>query len=315
MIEIRGDKRGRGKWRKGFMHWVDDGSLSLNENQLHQMVFHQGTPVEKLVDSGDDRRQEWFYQFVLRFLTNIDFSEKEAFKHYTRILDHRQALSVKMGRDIGLRVAAFDYFFNVLTILKNPRIVELDLFEEIVKLAKEDPKTGCYNPHFLTEIILKEINRSTRYKLSFSLILIDIDNFKKFNDTYGHLFGDKILKDFSQIIQMSIRKEDCVARFGGDEFIIVLPHTGRLGARFVGERVRENFEKRFNEPDYAMQDIRVTFSAGIATYPQDASDCEGLIKSADLALYDSKKAGKNTITNYKENENHVFVILEDQRSH
>jgi diguanylate cyclase (GGDEF)-like protein len=165
-------------------------------------------------------------------------------------------------------------------------------------MSKEDPKTGCFNERFFRDMFNVELRRAERHEQTLSLMLVDIDDFKGLNDRCGHLFGDRILKKFAELLKGSARVEDMVGRYGGDEFILLLPQTGRVGARSLGERVRCRLIEHFSGRSYEGQPASVTFSAGIATYPYDAHDYEGLVRCADAALYKSKRLGKNRIYDY-----------------
>ncbi len=278
------------------------GNEELNVSELKKVLFKPDIPLENIVDTEMASSYQGFYRFIINILTEIDLDEEEARNHYYRIMDHKVNLSDKMGRDVGLRVAAMDYFLNVFKILKNPKIIEIDFFEEILKLTKEDSKTSCYNSSFIADMAEKEINRAYRYHHKMSLIIIDIDDFKKINDSYGHIAGDRVLKEFASILNKSVRKEDIVGRFGGDEFIILLPQTGRIGARFLAERIKQNLELFYSKKNNLDIDKPVTFSAGISTYPLDSINYEGLVKKADASLYKSKFLGKNKIYDYLEEE-------------
>ncbi len=175
---------------------------------------------------------------VINFLTGLDVGEDEAREHYFHIIERKFALSEKLQRDIGFRVAALDYFFNCSKLLKNPRFIEIDFFEKILALSKEDTKLGCFNMNYFENVMVNEISRAERYDQKLSIILIDIDDFKSINDTHGHLFGDKILERFVHVIRSNLRGEDVLARYGGDEFIILLPQTGRVGARTMADRIQ-----------------------------------------------------------------------------
>lgn len=169
-------------------------------------------------------------------------------------------------------------------------------------MSKEDPKTDCYNASFLKEAVEKELKRAERHNTSFSILILDLDNFKDINDKHGHLFGDKILKKFVAIIKESIRVEDILARYGGDEFIVLSPQTGRIGARSLAERIKHKLHEYFFERNYNDVSLNVTFSGGIATYPYDAPSFDTLIDFADKALYKSKFMGKNRIYDFLEEE-------------
>ena len=174
--------------------------------------------------------------------------------------------------------------------------------ENIRKRCNEDTKTGCYNSSFLTEFAIREINRAKRYNQHLSLIITDIDNFKTINDQFGHVFGDLVLKDFTSAIKDSIRIEDYLFRFGGDEFVIILPQTGRTGARCLAEKIKIKIDTAFKENDNTNKMIDFGYSAGIATYPIDSDNYEGLLASADSSLYKAKQMGKNRIFDYFEKE-------------
>jgi len=278
-----------------------DKQVVYNETELKDILLKNSSKIEEICNDGDSC-PEWFYKFIINFLTSIDMSEEETKEQYFNILTHKYYLSEKMERNIGFRVATLDYFLNITKHFINPKLVEITLFEQILDMSKVDSKTGCFNFRFFKEMLDGEIKRAERYEHSSSVILLDLDNFKEVNDKYGHLFADKVLEKMAKIIKNTLRKEDIIARYGGDEFVILLPHTGRVGARFMGERLKENILKYFEDKVYQGAPFRVTFSAGIATYPFDARDPENLINCADRALYRSKTLGKNCIYDFLEEE-------------
>ncbi len=252
---------------------------------------------------SDEMLPPWFYKFIISFLTNLEFDNEEAKDHFYKILAHRKDISLE-HRKIDIRIAALDYFMNVANILKNPIFIEYGLFEKIYTYSKEDPKTRLYNPRFFKEFVQKEIIRADRYQQKFSIILLDLDNFKNINDCEGHLYGDEVLIRFSDILKDHVRGEDIVSRFGGDEFSILLPQTGRIGARAIAERLREKIHREFSADERIKSSGGITFSAGIATYPFDATDYSSLIDIADKALYRSKFLGKDTIYDRLEQDLH-----------
>lgn len=271
------------------------GAGEFNEFELRKILTTQGEVLENIIESGSLNHHKGFYRFIIQFLTHLNLSDEDAKLHFNNLIEHRRSLTEKLHRDVGLRVSAMDYFFNIVKVLNNPRIVEIPMFDEIEQKSKVDSKTGCYNMSFFSELLDKEIKRAQRYDQNASLMLIDIDNFKAFNDLYGHIFGDRILKEFCEILHESVRTEDVVARFGGDEFLVLMPQTGRMGARFLAERVKVNLEKysERKKAEEGIEDIR--FSAGLSTHPFDGHDYRSLIQSADTALYKSKSLGKNRI--------------------
>ncbi|MFI5184585.1 MAG: diguanylate cyclase [Vicinamibacteria bacterium] len=159
--------------------------------------------------------------------------------------------------------------------------------------AITDGLTGLYNHAYFLLALRREIHRSKRHELKMSLAMFDLDDFKKLNDTRGHLEGDRVLMKASALIKETLREIDVAARYGGEEFAVILPETSASGAFVVAERIRlrlaQHFRKKRGGP-------RVTVSGGVAAYPEDAEAMDDLIRRADQGLYRSKAAGKNRIT-------------------
>ncbi|MEC4676563.1 MAG: GGDEF domain-containing protein, partial [Nitrospirota bacterium] len=151
---------------------------------------------------------------------------------------------------------------------------------------------------YFYECLDLEIARTNRYGKSFSLILFDIDNFKKINDTYGHLAGDEVLQGLANILKSISRETDIVVRYGGEEFIIILPNTDEEETILLAERIKDIVYKT-TFMVYETTGVKVTLSGGIASYPQNASDAKNLLSAADTALYSAKAAGKNQIFCFK----------------
>ena len=162
------------------------------------------------------------------------------------------------------------------------------LYAEAEHRARIDELTGLLNRRSLNEMITSEIGRHSRYGGVFSLIILDLDSFKAFNDNYGHLAGDKLLKQIGSIIKGTIRNIDEAFRHGGDEFAVLLPQTGIDAAHQVAERVRKRVEAKIN-----VDDVPVTASLGLASWPADGIDLEDIIAAADGALYNAKRGGGN----------------------
>jgi two-component system cell cycle response regulator len=166
--------------------------------------------------------------------------------------------------------------------------------ERLEYLAVTDGLTGLYNHRYFRERLESEFDRARRYSLPLSCMIMDIDNFKKINDTYGHLQGDGILRSIAATTLQNVRKSDIVARYGGEEFVVIMPQTGIDGARAQANRVRNDVGgAAYN----GMPEGRhVTVSIGVAVF--DAAtmfDCEALIRAADSALYRAKREGKNRV--------------------
>lgn len=173
------------------------------------------------------------------------------------------------------------------------------LYEETRRQALTDGLTGLYNVRYFYRTLEQELERSRRHGHSCSLIILDLDEFKKYNDHYGHLAGDNLLRELSDLMSDTIRAEDILARYGGEEFAVVLPETDAGKAANVAERLRQTVAgHRFEMGDEGMGG-RITLSAGVATYPRDAGDVEGLVNAADMALLHAKQ-GKNRVALFRD---------------
>jgi diguanylate cyclase (GGDEF)-like protein len=164
---------------------------------------------------------------------------------------------------------------------------------ELHEISITDSLTGLYNRKHLMETLDKEVSRSQRHSRSFSLLVIDIDHFKKYNDTYGHLAGDEVLSKLASVFKESIRSSDYAARYGGEEFIIMLPEIGPEQGVEAAERIRHKVAEEIFSGDG--ESIKVTISVGVACYPKNGEDAESVIRNADAALYEAKELGRNRV--------------------
>jgi diguanylate cyclase (GGDEF)-like protein len=169
--------------------------------------------------------------------------------------------------------------------------------EELKKLTITDSLTGLLNRRYLLERLKDELARSERHVHPMSLIMLDLDGFKTCNDTLGHLFGDKILKDIAETLLKTIRSMDVIARYGGDEFMVILPETRETGAVDIAERLRTSLYKAVTiNPEAAVPEpCALTASIGIACYPEHGDTVELLLDNVDKALYRAKSKGKNRV--------------------
>ena len=160
-------------------------------------------------------------------------------------------------------------------------------------LATQDALTGVHNRRYFFEIAEREWQRCKRYGEDAALLLIDADNFKSINDMHGHLCGDKLLVAIARAVRVTLRATDLMARFGGEELVILLPHTDPLGALDVAERIRERVAG--GRLDWHGEKVGITVSVGVASYGGDDRTLDALVHDADLALYAAKKAGRNCV--------------------
>ncbi|GBE40257.1 diguanylate cyclase DosC [bacterium BMS3Bbin09] len=175
------------------------------------------------------------------------------------------------------------------------QLIMRDITEEI-RMSTVDTLTNIYNKRFINEFLIKEIERSKRLDNRFSIVICDMDDFKKINDTLGHLSGDMVLKSFSELIAQMIRSQDVVGRYGGDEFMLILPETDRETALHIIDRLRDNIEK-MEVSVLKNKKAKITASFGIATFPEDGTSSDDLLIASDERLYKAKSLGKNTVAN------------------
>lgn len=174
-------------------------------------------------------------------------------------------------------------------------IENAQLHAEMRRLSQTDPLTGLYNRRGLDERMQVEILRAKRYRHPLSVMMIDIDHFKNYNDTHGHPEGDVILKQVADLLQIHVRETDVVARYGGEEFLILLTETSKAAALEVAEKIRAAVGKQpFPHAD-SQPEGRLTISLGVATFPEDLAEAGNLVQKADAALYTAKRTGRNRV--------------------
>jgi diguanylate cyclase (GGDEF)-like protein len=245
--------------------------------------------------------QEEVYTELLYLLTHLRFGPTEAKHHWIKIREHRDRMEMQQGKPVDLRVSLVSYFVEVNRQLKNPKIIELKLFEKTREFAYKDELTGLYNFRYFREHLDREIERAARYNTPVSLAMIDIDDFKSYNDRYGHESGNEALAMIARILSDSFRKIDVLARYGGEEFVLILPSTLKIHAHLVAERARESIESHRFGALGSHPGETLTVSMGIAAYPADARGGGDLVQRADSAMYLAKARGKNQVHLYGEN--------------
>lgn len=189
-------------------------------------------------------------------------------------------------------------FANYATIALE-RVAYYSMTEELKMISMTDPLTELFNRRYFRERLFEEAERVKRHDECFSIFIMDIDNFKIFNDKYGHIAGDKTLKGVSRAIKDAVRSMDVVARYGGEEFAVILPHTNKKDAFEIAERIRHGVE-RFRPSGGNFESMPTTISVGVAEFPIDAGTIDDLIDRADKAMYKAKKTGKNRVVVYGE---------------
>lgn len=209
----------------------------------------------------------------------------------------------------GLEMGASDYVTKpfdegelVARVNIHLRIKELceslqEKNRQLLEIANRDGLTGLYNHLYFQESIANDVQRALRYNESLSLVMLDIDHFKKFNDTYGHQTGDMVLRTLGRIIQSFKRESDLASRYGGEEFAILLYHTVAADAQIVAERLRETVEQYCFESEGII--LSVAISLGISSLPcAEITNSKTMIELADKALYQAKSQGRNRVAVY-----------------
>lgn len=195
-------------------------------------------------------------------------------------------------------------FLNTLAVELAIALVNAKLYSKTRELSVRDELTQLYNRRHFQEVLPLEIKRAQRFNKPLTLLMIDIDHFKSFNDHYGHLAGDERLKEFVNVIGSKIREVDFFARFGGEEFVLILPNASREDGCRVAEKICTLVRgHRFKSPptsgESKFSPIELTISIGVATYPEDAETMEDLVDAADIALYEAKGAGRNRVAIFR----------------
>ncbi len=172
-----------------------------------------------------------------------------------------------------------------------------DINKTLEHMTHHDPMTAIYNRDYVEKQIEYEFTKSKRYGNLFSLILFDIDKFKTVNDTFGHIAGDEVLKNTASTIKSQLRSSDVFGRYGGEEFIILLPETNLANTAALSMRIRESIERMTTV--YNNIEIKITISLGVVQFRPDIKDYLQMVHEADIALYHSKQSGRNAVTQYK----------------
>lgn len=261
----------------GMVGWVTSPTKYLfypdfKHRQIKRPVFAAGFPSIKNIGT--------FYSYPL-------FTGEQFLGTVTLFMEQEKALN--------------DYEREAVTTLARQAATSISnayLHQSMETMATTDGLTGLYNHRYFQGKLIEEIERVARNQQPVSIVLIDIDHFKKVNDTYGHPVGDVVLKGLGKLFTESVRTIDTAARYGGEEFVLILPEADRKGAKELAERIRKNAKRmKFRVDDV---ELRITISIGIATYPEDARGKERLIEAADEALYFAKENGRNKTVVYSD---------------
>jgi diguanylate cyclase (GGDEF)-like protein len=224
----------------------------------------------------------WWFWHLLRFAA------------YALVLYYFFLLSHAEERQLHLLNSELENRVALRTLQLSNELKERKLMEKKLKhLATHDPLTGLYNRNELERRIAEDLDRAARYQHPLSIFMVDIDHFKEINDNYGHAGGDRILRSIAFELERSLRKTDYVARFGGEEFLIVLPETSLIRALELGERLRQRIAR--HKAILGDDSVALTISIGVASFPDISTNWSDLLNAADTAMYQAKHDGRNCL--------------------
>jgi diguanylate cyclase (GGDEF)-like protein len=272
----------------GMLGHLSDERRRKEITSLIKDSHSEGTiAVSSWVDLEKEFGEE-VYSEALYQLTRLELAPPQAKVCWNDILLHQCDLAGRLGRPVGLLTALCDYFQYVKPLLNEPILVEVRLLLQKEEGAYKDELTGLFNRRYFNMELPREMERYRRFGHPFSLLMIDVDHFKLFNDGHGHLAGDQALRTLAGIINQTARLCDRAARFGGEEFTVILPQSCREEALIAAERIRAEVARSPVVFDGANLGP-ITVSIGVATYPADALDGDQLLRRADEALYLAKR--------------------------
>lgn len=282
---------------KSFINFQYDFSTNLSLKEKTEITDEE---IRKVIIHG----KEVVFPSEKR-LHHFDEEEKiqNVYMIVPMIIEDRVIGAIKMEREGEPFLPFSEDDIHKLSILCAQTAVILrraHLYGEVERLAIIDGLTGLYVHRYFQEILAKELKRASILKEVLSLLMVDIDYFKRYNDEYGHLSGDEILRRIGKVLKNGVHETDFVARYGGEEFAIILIHQGKEEAKKVAEELRKSVESMALK--IGGKDTRITISIGAATFPDDAGSPDEIIKCADQVLYKAKTGGRNRVVAYAVHE-------------
>jgi diguanylate cyclase (GGDEF)-like protein len=242
------------------------------------------------VDDLADRFGKHVFSEILWQLARLAFDDVEAERHWRAVCVLLDELADKLGSRPDLRVALVSYFVDVSRTLQNPAVIELALLRKTEESAYRDELTGLYNYRYLKEHLPIELQRAERKGAPLSVLLFDLDDFKRYNDREGHEAGNGALSAIGRLMPSCLRKSDVAIRYGGEELVVLLPSAPKDKALEIAERIRLKIAETFRAAP-----TELTVSGGVATYPADGATGEEILRAADRAMYVAKVRGKNRV--------------------
>jgi diguanylate cyclase (GGDEF)-like protein len=279
--------------------------LKEDNKQLEDIIYLDESSllladIESIAKGGDEIKyfeHKYFgnlYSNILLVLTHESYEEDEAKSLWDNIVAHMSELNHLLNRNVGISIATMDYMSNIIDKLLSPVSIEEEKSEFISKMSTKDELTGLYLRDVFDVVLRQKVEETKRNDQPLSLLMMDIDDFKIVNDTYGHQLGDYVLKKIGRTINSLVRKMDLPARYGGEEMAVIMPDANREQVFKVAERIRKEISQ------LKFEHFSVTISIGIGRVNREIKTPEKLLKAADNALYQAKDKGKNRVIINKE---------------
>jgi diguanylate cyclase (GGDEF)-like protein len=291
-------KAGLGETMERFDHHIDEASARLEElyKRAHEEIIEAQSEARHAHDESQNVTVMAFaVAIVLSALIGSALVQTILRNLESLCQGAKQIAAGELGQHVQKPSDQSIHELEELTDAFNSMALKLQAHDAVLQnMATQDALTGLDNRRALDVGLKEELQRAQRYERPVTLLMIDIDHFKEVNDNYGHLAGDAVLRQLSAICQGVVRPMDHIYRYGGEEFVVLLPETDIAGACVLAERLREEVESTH----FALSgdgDIQMTISIGIAVYPKDADTTEDLLAAADRALYEAKQGGRNRV--------------------
>jgi diguanylate cyclase (GGDEF)-like protein len=274
--------------------------LKENDKQLEDIIDLDETSLSladiELIAKSDDVRKYFenkyfdnLYSNILLVLTHESYEEDEAKTLWHSIVAHMHTLNNTLNREVGASIATMDYLSNIKHKLLSPVSIEEEKSEFISRTSTKDELTGLYLRDVFDVVLRQKVEEAKRNNVQLSLLMMDIDDFKIVNDTFGHQSGDNVLKKIGSTIIGLVRKMDLPARYGGEELAVIMPDADKEQVFKVAERIRKVISQ------LEFENFSVTISIGISSVGRDHNTPEKLLKAADNELYEAKEKGKNRV--------------------
>ncbi|MFO7982460.1 MAG: diguanylate cyclase [Desulfuromonadales bacterium] len=258
-------------------------SLFLNEKIEDQSLVAQ-------IECTAEELGDGIYSQALRHFVGIELDDQTSRHHWKEAIKNWRRIHSQSQDAPGLRAALLDYMHRIAGIIKNPCIVEAEYLQNLRQSSITDELTGLYNQTYFKGYLNRMLDRVGKQDSTGGAVLMfDLDRFKQYNDRCGHLAGDEVLRHAGQLITASLRQGDLACRYGGEEFMILLPNVDQIEALFVAERVRKIFEGTHFDGEELLDSAKLTISGGIALYPDNGCTASELIDHADRELYQAKR--------------------------